>query len=283
MNSRACNQVLQVLASLLGKNLKKDPDGLLAFLDRTAEPEKGITEHAKDMLQFCMRDIIDGFDRRVKPTNKKLDVRLRMAALIMQERSGECFEMPKHLFLRNLDAVATAATVSGMPGVAARAKALREKLTNPSRQNSDDGPFGLPDFFDDDDDDYDDDEDYDDEDDDDDAPFRNMPQLIKILEDAIKNGNSQIIDSTRDALLKLGLSKMAMEQAIRNLTEFYKAKSPQPRDTKPKPKPKPKPAPGKKPQPQPPPPPPLTPPPPSAKVPKPALPPPPDPNQPELF
>ena len=280
MNRDARTQVLEVLATLLGKNLKKDPDGLLAFLDRTAVPEKGITEYARVVRDYCMRDVFNGLDKDVDPSRKRMDIRLRMAALIAQERSGECFQMPRCLFLYNLNAVATEATIRGMPEIAARANALREKVDGPSHRNANGEPFGFAELFGDDDDD---DEDYDDEDFDDDedyddgndADFGGVLQLIEALEKAIENGDTQIISVIRKGLLECGLPEIAVNDIMQNLMAVSNSAASPPRDAKPKPV---KPAPGKKPPPPPPPPAPAP-----AQKPTPPIPPLPDPNQLELF
>ena len=275
MNTRACGQVLDILATLIGKNLKKDPAGLIAFLDRTAVLEKGITQHARDVIDCCMRDVTDELDENVDPSNKKLDPRLRLASLIMDERSGECFYIPEHEFLGDLDSVAAAAAALGMPEIAARAKALREKVTGPSRSDSYDDPFGRSGFpYDDDDDD--DDDDMGDEDMGDDV-IGGIPHLAELLEAAIKSGDSQALHSIRSGLLSFGLPKNEVDQIINSLTLKYKLTGLPPSGTKPKPV---KPAVRKKPSPQP-----LPPPsPPPKKKPKPGKPAPPvNPDQPELF
>ncbi|MEI7957278.1 MAG: hypothetical protein WCJ66_19105, partial [Verrucomicrobiota bacterium] len=236
MNTRACGQVLEILSTLMGKNLTKDPDGLLAFLDRTAVLEKGITQHARDVINFCMRDVTDELDEKVDPSNKQLDPRLRLASLIMDERSGACFYIPRDAFLGDLDSVAAAAAALGMPEIAARAKALREKVTDPSNRDYDDDPFGRSGFpyDDDEDDDEDDDYDEDDEDEDDDV-IGSIPYLAELLEAAIKSGDSEALHSIRSGLLSFGLPKNEVDEIINSLTLKYKLTGSPPRGTKPKP------------------------------------------------
>ena len=232
IDTRACERVLEVLATLIGKNLKKDPAGLIAFLDRTAVLEKGITEHARDVIGFCMRDVTEELDENVDPSNKKLDPRLRLASLIMDERTGEYCYIPKHEFLGDLDSVAAAATARGMPEIAARAKVLREKVTSSSNGDSYDDPFGSSGFP------YEDDDDEDDDDDDDDMDedvTGGILNLTELLEAAIKSGDSQAINSIRSRLISFGLPKNEVDEIIRSLTSKYKVTGSFPSGTKPKP------------------------------------------------
>jgi len=254
MNTRACTWVLQVLSTLLRKDLKLDPDGLLAFLDSHAVSSRHLTEYARDVFELCMRDVCDGLDQYAPPANTKLDPRLRLATMIMRERSGYCFHAPKAKFLKDLDAVTAAAAARGMPAVVARANALRELVTAAPQRQSSHNPFGLGNIFDDDDDDYDDDfEDdefagIDDE---------RLGRLMDILATAVIDGDEKTAQTARAALLGCGITEAALDQAIQLLIGQVSDLPPSPRGKKPKPPPpgKPKPPPRDK-APAPPPPPP---------------------------
>jgi len=284
MNARACTCVLEALSILLGKDLNKDPAGLLAFVDHTAVPPRGLTEHAKQMFALCMRDLIDGLDAHVDPGKRKLDPRLRLAALITCERSGNCYYLPRPKFMKDLDGVAADAAANGMPEVVARAKAMRERLSAGPQRDPGEGPFGLAEFFayeDDDDDDYGDD--YEDEDEDDDGDVEidlsnadvELARLLTNLATAVANSDERAIKAARAAMARIGLPDDAVERAVQLLIAQVQGSPPSPRGRKPKPPPANKPTPppprGKLPPPPPP------------KNPKPPAPPPVDPNQLDLF
>jgi len=284
MNARACTWVLDTLAILLGKDLKKDPAGLLAFLDHTAVPPKNLTEHAKEVLALCMRDLVDELEIHADPGKRTLDPRLRMAALIMCERSGNCYYLPRPKFMKDLDGVAADAAASGMPEVVARAKAMRERMSAGPQRDPHEDPFGLAEFFadGDDDDDYDDYDDEEDDEGDEDIDFSNvedeLARLINRLATAVANSDERAIKAARAGMVRCGLSDDTVEQAVQLLIAQVQAVPPSPRGKKPKPPPakKPKPAPprGKLPTPPPPLPPPAN---------KPKPPPLVDPNQLDLF
>ena len=192
-NNRAGIGLLAMLKELLGKNLSKDLDGLLDFLDHIESPQKGLTEHAKHLFGLCTRDLSDGLEQAVRSGKKKLDPRLSLAHLMLQIRSGNHLYASNDRVMKSLQAVATTATDLGMPAVVARVAKLCERLAQAEGNRASNQ---LDDHWDEGDDDFE-------------SAF--FDDADEIEERAVR--------AVRDALIGLGMTEEkvdeAMEKALR--------------------------------------------------------------------
>jgi tetratricopeptide (TPR) repeat protein len=106
-NKNAGDRLRDILNVLINSGLKKDPDGLLAFLDHIEIIRKKSTDLAWDAVTSCLEKVAATLDRQAAPGNKKVDPRLRLATLILRDRFGANRFMTSAAFLRDLDSVIT--------------------------------------------------------------------------------------------------------------------------------------------------------------------------------